>query len=121
MSITHSARRAVAVSLATGATLLATAGPAAADPPPNCTSADLAGITSGVGFSLSGYLFTHPDVNDFFTSLRGLPKEQMRAQVQDYFSANPQVHDDIKAIRQPITDFRARCDVAVPDGGPGQP
>lgn len=116
----RTARRALVVGVSAAAVLLGAAGPAAADPPPNCTSADLAGIMSGVGFSLSGYLFTHPAVNDFFTSLKGLPKEQMRAQVQDYFAANPQVHDDIRGIRQPVTDFRARCDVPVADGLPGQ-
>ncbi len=43
---------------------------AAAEPPPrppNCTAADLAGIASGVAASTSTYLFTHPDVNDFYT------------------------------------------------------
>ncbi|TGD90560.1 hemophore-related protein [Mycolicibacterium sp. CH28] len=115
MSTTRSVRRAVAVALSTGALLLGAAGPAAADPPPNCTSADLAGITAGAGFSLSAYLFTHPDVNDFFTSIKGLPKDQMRAKVQDYLDANPQVHADLKGIRQPITDFRSRCDTRPAD------
>jgi len=69
----------------------------------------MAGIMSGVGFSMSGYLFTHPDVNSFFTSLQGLPREQIRAKVQDYLAANPQVRDEITAIRQPNTDFRDRC------------
>ena len=45
----------------------ATAGP----PPPNCTAADLAGVASGVSASTSAYLFTHPDVNKFFTEPRG--------------------------------------------------
>lgn len=117
-STLRTARHGLLIGVAVGGVLLGAAGPAAADPPPNCTSADLAGIMSGVGFSLSGYLFTHPDVNAFFTSLKGLPKDEMRAQVQDYFTANPQVHDDIRAIRQPVTDFRARCDVPVADGLP---
>jgi hemophore-related protein len=46
---------------------------AAADPP-NCTAADLAGIISGVSAATSAYLFTHPDVNNFFTSLKGQRK-----------------------------------------------
>ncbi|WP_445170259.1 heme-binding protein [Mycolicibacterium sp. Dal123E01] len=108
-SIKRSARHAAAVSLAAGALLLGAAGTAAADPAPNCTTADMAGIQSGVGFSMSGYLFTHPDVNNFFTSLQGLPREQIRAKVQDYLAANPQVRDEIAAIRQPNTDFRDRC------------
>jgi hemophore-related protein len=105
-------RHAVAVGLAAGALVLGVAGTAAADPPPNCTSADMAGIQSGVGFSMSGYLFTHPDVNAFFTSLQGLPRDQIRQKVQEYLAANPQVSDDIAAIRQPNKDFRSRCDVS---------
>ncbi|WP_319436545.1 heme-binding protein [Mycobacterium sp. RTGN5] len=112
MSIKRSVRHAAAITLAGGALLVGLAGPAAADPAPNCTKADMAGVMSGVGFSMSGYLFTHPDVNNFFTSLQGLPKAQIRAKVQDYLSANPQVRDDINAIRQPTTDFRSRCDVS---------
>ncbi|BBY61164.1 heme-binding protein [Mycolicibacterium sarraceniae] len=57
---------------------------------------------------MSGYLFTHPDVNAFFTSLQGLPREQIRTKVQAYLAANPQVRDDITAIRQPNNDFRDR-------------
>ncbi len=119
MSMTRSIPRAVAIVLGAAALLLGATGPAAADPPPNCTSADLAGIMAGTGFALSGYLFTHPDVNDFFTSIKGLPKDEMRSAVQDYLDANPQVHADMKGIRQPVTDFRNRCD-AGPDDGQGR-
>ena len=50
--------------------MLGTSATAAADPP-NCTAADLAGVMSGVSAGTSVYLFTHPDVNNFFTSLKG--------------------------------------------------
>mgnify|MGYP001806199672 CR=1 FL=1 len=81
--------------------------------------ADAAGITSGVGFSLSGYLFTHPEVNDYLTIIQGLPKEQLRAKIQEYLAANPHVRDDIRAIRQPTIDFRSRCDIStMPPGLP---
>ncbi|EHB44982.1 hypothetical protein MycrhDRAFT_6659 [Mycolicibacterium rhodesiae JS60] len=107
--------------LAASALAVGVPGLAIADPAPNCTSADMAAIMSGVGFALSGYLYTHPDVNDYLTSLQGLPKEQIRAKVQDYLAANPQVRDDIKAIRQPANDFRSRCDISsagIPAGVP---
>ena len=42
--------------------------------PPNCTAADLAGVMSGVSAGTSVYLFTHPDVNAFFTGLKGQPR-----------------------------------------------
>ena len=57
--------------------------------PPNCTAGDLAGVASGVSASTSVYLFTHPDVNWFFTSLEGKPRDEVRSEVADYLDANP--------------------------------
>lgn len=101
-----------------GATLVGTAPTAAADPP-NCTAADLAGVMSGVSAATSTYLFTHPDVNDFFTGLKGKSRDQMRSDLQTYLTANPQVRDELKAVRQPATDFRDRCNAPLPDMPPG--
>lgn len=84
------------------------------DLPPNCTSADIAGVKSGVEASTSAYLFTHPDVNDFFTSLRGLSKDQAHAKVKQYLAANPQTKAELQGIRQPLKDIRDRCGVPGP-------
>lgn len=103
---------AVAAGAMIGATLVVGAATAAAQPPPpNCTAADLTGISAGVNASTSTYLFTHPDVNAFFTGLKGLPKEEVRARVTEYANANPQVKADLQGIRQPVVDFRNRCGV----------
>ncbi len=104
------------VSALSAAILLATAAPAAADDPapPNCTAADLAGVVTGVSAAMSAYLFTHPDVNTFFTDLKGLPRDQQRQHLQDYLNANPQVEAEVRGIRQPSLDFRDRCDVELP-------
>jgi hemophore-related protein len=77
--------------------------------PPNCTAADLAGVSSGVSASTSGYLFTHPDVNWFFTSLEGLPRDQVRTEVKNYLDGNPGVKADLTGIRQPLVDLKNRC------------
>ena len=77
--------------------------------PPNCTAADLAGVASGVSAATSAYLFTHPDVNWFFTSLEGLPRDQVRSQVADYLGGNPVVKNDLSGIRQPLVDLKNRC------------
>lgn len=77
--------------------------------PPNCTAADLAGVASGVSASTSAYLFTHPDVNNFFTSLEGLPREEVRTKVHDYLEANPQTKAELTGIRQPLVDLKNRC------------
>lgn len=100
-----------------GAMLIGAVGTAAAQPmpeppvPPPCTAAELARVVSGVTFDTSNYLTLHPDVNDFFTSLRGQPRDQVRDQLQTYLDANPQVRDELRAIRQPSVDFRNRCGV----------
>src|SRR6202158_6159523 len=111
------ARRAVAGAVGTGAiagAMLFGAVPSAladdpANNPPNCTAADLAGVASGVSASTSAYLFTHPDVNWFFTSLEGLPRDQVRAKVKDYLAMNPSVQADMTGIRQPLVDLKNRC------------
>jgi heme-binding protein len=95
-----------------GTLLSSAAGIAAADPtprPPNCSAADVASVAAGVATSLSAYLFTHPDVNGFYTGLQDQPKDQIGAQVQNYFSANPQEEAELESIRQPLTDIRERC------------
>ena len=80
--------------------------------PPNCTAADLAGVSSGVSASTSAYLFTHPDVNWFFTSLEGNHREDIQDQVADYLNKNPQVKAELTAIRQPLVDIKNRCGTA---------
>jgi hemophore-related protein len=55
------------------------------------------------------YMFTHPDVNAFFTGLKGQDRGVMRDNAQNYLNANPQVQADLQGIRQPLVDFKARC------------
>ena len=108
----RSVRRVAAAVLGAGTVLLAAAGPAVADPPPNCSTGDMTAVMAGVSSAMSAYLFGHPDVNAFFTGLQGLPKDQVRDQTQSYLNANPQVRTDIDNIRQPSTDFRTRCNIS---------
>ena len=100
-----------------GALPVASAQPAPVEPP-NCTSADFSGVASGVSASSSAYLFTHPEVNRFFTDLHGAPEDVLSAKVAEYFSAHPQVESEIRAIRQPLTDIKLRCGFSPedPDG-----
>lgn len=102
-----------------GGTALAGAEPPPAPPappPPGCTAGDLAGVAAGVASSTSAYLFTHADVNDFLTGLHGRPDDEVRADLQTYFDANPQARGDLTGIRQPLVDLRNRCEW---EGGPG--
>ncbi|MBN3458958.1 heme-binding protein [Mycolicibacterium sp.] len=100
---------AVAGAILFGAVPSALADEDPAQNPPNCTAADLAGVASGVSASTSAYLFTHPDVNWFFTSLEGLPREQVRTKVNDYLEQNPQTKAELTGIRQPLVDLKNRC------------
>lgn len=115
----RSARRAVAGAVGTGAiagAMFFGAMPLAGAEPPNCTAADLAGVASGVSASTSAYLFTHPDVNWFFTSLEGLPRDEVRGKVQEYLNNNPQVKAELTGIRQPLVDIKNRCGDTNGDG-----
>jgi heme-binding protein len=48
-------------------------------------------------------------VNDFFTGLKGQPKNQVRDNVRNYMDANPQTKADLQGIRQPLVDLKNRC------------
>jgi heme-binding protein len=119
----RNARRAVAGAVGTGAlagAMLFGAIPSAmAQPePPNCTAADLAGVAAGVSAATSAYLFTHPDVNYFFTSLEGQHRDDIRDDVTTYLDANPQVKAELTGIRQPLVDLKNRCGTTPAPGLP---
>jgi hemophore-related protein len=104
------ARFAVAAAFSVGAMVCGTVPSALADPPPpGCSAADLEQATAGVSADTAGYLFTHPDVNAFFSSLKGQPKDQVRTQIQNYLNNNPQTKSDLAGIRQPLHDLKNRC------------
>jgi heme-binding protein len=110
-------RSVIGAGMIAGAMLFGSAATAAAQPP-GCSAADLAGVMSGVSAGTSQYLFTHPDVNAFFTGLKGKPRDQMSTEIQAYFDANPRIRDEVQAVRQPAADFRARCEAPLPADGP---
>jgi heme-binding protein len=102
-----------------GAMLFGAVGSAMADPsdpapaPPGCSAADLARVSSGVAAATSDYLFVHPDVNDYFTSLKDQSQSDRRADLQNYMDAHPQTHQDLAGIRQPLTDFQNQCGLSA--------
>jgi hemophore-related protein len=116
----RTARRAVAGAIGTGAlagVMLFGALPTAmAEEPPNCTAADLAFTAAGVSKATSDYLFSHPDVNYFFTSLEGKTRDEVRTEVDKYMTANPIQKGELTAIRQPLVDIKNRCGDSNGDG-----
>ena len=75
-------------------------------------------MSAGVSAATSAYLFTHPDVNAFFTGLEGSPRDELREQIKQYLDTNPQVKAELGAIRQPLVDLKNRCgeedDLGIP-------
>jgi len=111
------ARRAVAAGIGVGAVagamLFGTVPSAVADPPPppppGCSAADYEQARSDVSAATAGYLFAHPDVNAYFSSLKGQPRDQVRNQIKTYLDNNPQTKSDLAGIRQPLHDMKSRC------------
>ncbi|OBB09425.1 hypothetical protein A5662_08660 [Mycobacteriaceae bacterium 1482268.1] len=120
MLSTRTAGRAVAgvvgAGALAGAMLFGALPSAMADEPPNCTAADLAGVAAGVSQATADYLFSHPDVNFFFTSLEGKNRDQVRTEVQKYMDANPVRKSELTAVRQPLVDIKNRCGDTNGDG-----
>ncbi len=116
----RTARRAVAGAVGTGAlagAMLFGALPSAmAEEPANCTAADLAFTAAGVSKATSDYLFSHPDVNYFFTSLEGKNRDEVRTEVDNYMNANPITKGELTGIRQPLVDIKNRCGDTNGDG-----
>jgi heme-binding protein len=116
-STLRSARRALATAIGAGviagAAFVAMAPLALADPPPppapGCSAGDFEQVTAQVASATSDYMFSHPDVNAFFSSLKGQPKDAVRSQAQAYLAANPQTKAELGGIRQPLADMKARC------------
>lgn len=114
---TSAARRVLAVAIGAGviagATILGAVPAALADPPPppapGCSAADFEQVTGEVSTATSGYFFGHPDVNAFYSTLKGQPRDQVKQDIKDYLDANPQTKSDLDGIRQPLHDMKARC------------
>lgn len=102
---------ATVAAIGAGATLFGSVATAVAAPVPGCTAADVTSVETGVAGSLTAYLFTHPDVNDFLTGIQGLPKQDAFNQARTYLAANPDVKAEIDAIRQPVLELRTRCNI----------
>lgn len=111
MTLIPLARRMAASVIGTGAVLLGLAAPAVAYDGPGCTAADIMAVEAQMSTAMTGYLFTHPDVNAFLTSTDGMPAAQRRSMVQDYLAANPQTRDEIGAIKSPGVALRQRCNI----------
>lgn len=104
---------AIGAAFLSSAIFVGTAPAALADPPPppapGCSAGDFEQVTAQVAAATSVYMFSHPDVNAFFSSLKGQPRDQIRQQAKTYLANNPQAQSDLAGIRQPLRDMKSRC------------
>ena len=106
---------AIGAGAVTGTLLCATAGTAAADPPPrppNCTAADVAGVAAGVATALSTYLLTHPDVNG--RARAQIQNRHLRRPAAPIRFANIEVSaGNLREQMNDADDQRGQCPVGV--------
>jgi hemophore-related protein len=98
---------------AAGAALVT--GSASADPEPvdNCNASSLAETVSSVTASLSDYFEAHPDVNQALIDITRQPAFVAIGQFDGYFGEHPQQADELRAIQQPLVDYKNRCGMQV--------
>jgi heme-binding protein len=80
----------------------------------DCTAGNLARIQAGVSGATADYLLANDGVNEFFTDLKGMDQEMITEKTNGYLDDNPKVKDELSGLRQPLRDFKERCDVKMP-------
>ena len=93
--------------------------PAHAQPaPPNCSSADLTGTMTGVMAATTAYLYTHPPVNEFFSTLQGRSQEERKAALEAFYDGPTwQAHRDAANATMIDSDDVHLLRAIAPEGG----
>jgi heme-binding protein len=92
---------------------------ASADPEPSpapvddCNASTLAKTVSSVTASLSDYFAAHPDANQALIDITRQPAFVAVGQFDGYFNDHPQEADELRAIQQPLVDYKNRCGMEV--------
>ena len=92
---------------------------ASADPEPepapasDCNASTLAKTVSSVTASLSEYFAAHPDANQALIDITRQPAFVAVGQVDGYFNDHPDQANDLRAIQQPLADYKNRCGMEV--------
>ena len=103
------------VGVASCAALLVPLASADPDPAPanDCNASSLAKTVSGVTASLSDYFAAHPDANQALIDITRQPAMVAVGQFDGYFGDHPQEADELRAIQQPLADYKNRCGMEV--------
>ena len=86
---------------------------ASADPVDDCNAGGLAQTVSSVTASLSDYFAAHPDVNQALIEITRQPAFVAVGQFDGYFAEHSQEGDELRAIQQPLVDYKNRCGMQV--------
>jgi hemophore-related protein len=81
--------------------------------PETCTFSSAATTSSTVSAKMSTYLAAHPDTNQALTEIAKQPMDQAQVAYRAYFSNNPQVESELRAINQPAADLVSQCGIVV--------
>jgi hemophore-related protein len=94
---------------------LASADPEPAEPAPagDCNASSLAKTASSVNAALSEYFAAHPDANQALIEITRQPAFVAVGQFDGYFGEHPQEADELRAIQQPLVDYKNRCGLQV--------
>ena len=82
---------------------------ASADPVDDCNASGLAQTVR----SVSDYFATHPDANQAMIDITRQPAFVAIGQFDGYFGDHPQEADELRAIQQPLVDYKNRCGMQV--------
>ncbi|RMI35035.1 hemophore-related protein [Nocardia stercoris] len=101
---------AVLTGTAVTAGILAVALPSAAsaDPLP-CSPQSWAQVKADTAPKVQAYIAANPALQQEIGKLRGLPKDQRKAERQAFAAANPDLVAGLKAARQEAIDYRHAC------------
>jgi len=94
---------------------------ASADPEPepapapvdDCNASTLTKTASSVNAALSDYFAAHPDVSQALIEITRQPAFVAVGQFDGYFGEHPQEADELRAIQQPLVDYKDRCGLQV--------
>jgi hemophore-related protein len=87
-------------------------GPAPA-PVDDCNASTMAQTISTVTASLSEYFAAHPDASQALIDITRQPAFVAVGQVDGYFNEHPDQANDLRAIQQPLADYKNRCGMQV--------
>jgi heme-binding protein len=82
-------------------------------PVDDCNASTLSKTVSEVTAALSEYFAAHPDANQALIDITRQPAFVAIGQVDGYFNEHPQQADELRAIQQPLVDYKNRCGMQV--------